>query len=315
MARNKGNQGAGKIILVIILVIIVWFVLQPETGKTPPSADRQKKTPRRENKTSEEKRSPDPGNRTSHNGSPATGGFDFEKVAGFGLPHTAEKCEIVAHKAYTLCYAEAWEQPFWVAYQLTADEVRGTAERENDFRPDPKVSTSSATPDDYRGSGYDRGHLAPAADFKSSPEWMSESFFMSNMSPQAPDFNRGIWEKLESRIRVWVRRDKILYIVTGPVLTKGLQKIGRRNQVAVPEQYYKIVLYLKNPESRAIAFLMRNEGSAKPLKSFAVSIDQVETLTGIDFFPHLPDDLENQLEGQVQTQVWFPGSRSARGEE
>ncbi len=303
MARRQGNSGAGKAILVLILIIAAYYFLERESGPVPEET-RERRPPREENEKAPRKRSPkrETGTRSE---SPATGGFAFETEAGFGQPVSQKDCQLVHHEGYSLCYAEAYEQPYWVSYRLTSDNIRGAAERENDFRPDPDVTTGSAVPEDYRGSGYDRGHLAPAADFKHSPDRMSESFFMSNMSPQAPDFNRGIWETLESRVREWVRRDKMYYVVTGPVLKRGLPKIGKRNQVAVPEQYYKIILHLRSPDARAIAFLMRNEGSEKPLKSFAVSIDQVEKTTGLDFFPQLPDELEDQLESSVDTQGWF----------
>ncbi len=307
MARRQGSPGIGRTILALILVAAAYYFLNRESG-TPPATDREQKTPRTQNEKAPRKRSPErETGRTGETGTaaPATGGFAFEEEAGFGQPVSKKECEVVQHAAYTLCYAEAYEQPYWVAYRLTSSNIRGAAERENDFRPDPEVDSGSATPDDYRGTGYDRGHLAPAADFKSSPVWMSESFFMSNMSPQAPDFNRGIWETLESRVREWVRRDKLFYVVTGPVLKRGLPRIGKRNQVAVPDQYYKIILHLRSPEARAIAFLMRNEGSDKPLKSFAVSIDKVEQVTGLDFFPQLPDELEATLESTVDAQRWF----------
>lgn len=305
MARKQGTPGIGKTILVLILVAAAYYFLNRESGNTPPETSRERNTPRSQNEKAPRKRSPERESGAARTAEPTTGGFEFENEAGFGQPVSAKECEVVQHQAYALCYAESYEQPYWVAYRLTSNNIRGAAERENDFRPDPEVDSGSATPDDYRGTGYDRGHLAPAADFKSSPTWMSESFFMSNMSPQVPDFNRGIWETLESRVREWVRRDKLFYVVTGPVLKRGLPKIGKRNQVAVPEQYYKIILHLRSPEARAIAFLMRNEGSDKPLKSFAVSIDKVEQATGLDFFPQLPDELENTLESTADTQRWF----------
>jgi endonuclease G len=305
MARRQGRPGIGKTILALILVAAAYYFLNRESGNTPPETNRERKTPRSQNEKAPRKRSPERETAPSGTTAPTTGGFDFENEAGFGQPVSAKDCQVVQHQAYALCYAETYEQPYWVAYRLSSTQIRGAAERENDFRPDPEVGSGSATPEDYRGTGYDRGHLAPAADFKSSPAWMSESFFMSNMSPQAPDFNRGIWETLESRVREWVRRDKLFYVVTGPVLKRGLPKIGKRNQVAVPEQYYKIILHLRSPEARAIAFLMRNEGSDKPLKSFAVSIDKVEQVTGLDFFPQLPDELETSLESTTDVQRWF----------
>jgi endonuclease G len=142
---------------------------------------------------------------------------------------------------------------------------------------------------------------------------MSESFFMSNMSPQEPDFNRGIWEKLESRVRTWVKRDEVLYIVTGPVLKGNMAFIGKKNKVAVPLMYYKVILDLKEPEIKAIGFLMKNEGSNKSLQSFAVTIDEIEKETGLDFFPQLPDDMEKTLEGSLNVKQWF--GRSSKDEE
>jgi endonuclease G len=231
--------------------------------------------------------------------------FAFEKNKDFTLPLYSKKDQIIRHDGYTLCYVEEFEQASWVSYKLTSAQIKGKNERENDFRPDPEVSTRSSLPDDYRGTGYDRGHLAPAADFKSSPVLMSESFFMSNMSPQVPDFNRGIWEKLESRVRTWVKRDEVLYIVTGPVLKGNMAYIGKKNKVAVPPMYYKVILDLKEPEVKAIGFLMKNEGSNKSLQSFAVTIDEIEKETGLDFFPQLPDDMEKTLEGSLDVKQWF----------
>ena len=123
-----------------------------------------------------------------------------------GLPYYTQSDQIISHTAYTLKYSEQHEQASWVAYTLKSSHTSGTVGRTNDFREDYKVKTGSASLSDYKGSGYDRGHLAPAADFKWSSTAMSESFFMSNMSPQKPGFNRGIWKKLESRKLPWFSR-------------------------------------------------------------------------------------------------------------
>ena len=118
------------------------------------------------------------------------------------LPSQQSNGQIVHHANYTLQYNEEHEQASWVAYRLTSHHLQNpSTKRKDNFRSDPKVKTGSATLSDYKGSGYDRGHLAPAADFKWSSTAMSESFYMSNMSPQVPGFNRGIWKKLESKIR------------------------------------------------------------------------------------------------------------------
>ena len=215
------------------------------------------------------------------------------------------KYDITKHSYFALGYDEKHEQAAWVAYKLDSRETKGRAEREDDFRPDPEIATGSASPSDYSRSGHDRGHLAPAADFKFSKKAMSESFFMSNMSPQKPRFNRGIWKELEEQVRDWVQKDKSYYIVTGPVLSgKRYRRIGKKNRVSIPKYYYKILLDIDEPEVKAIAFLMENKGSDKPLSSFVVSIDRIEEMTGIDFFPNLPDDLEQKLEASASTAGW-----------
>ncbi len=158
------------------------------------------------------------------------------------LPHYTNDSEIIQHTGYALKYNEQYEQAEWVAYQLTDIEVNGKYERSDNFRKDPFVSTGSATLKDYKGSGYDRGHLIPASDMKWSPDAMSSSFYMSNMSPQDPSFNRGIWKKLEEQVREWAVDNREIYVVTGPVLTNGLYQTIGVNKVAVPNHYYKVVL-------------------------------------------------------------------------
>lgn len=219
--------------------------------------------------------------------------------------HTSER-DIVRHTGYTLKYDEQFEQADWVIYVLTAGHLNGNAPRRDEFRPDPAVKTGSANPKDYRGSGYDRGHLAPAGDMKWSAKAMSESFYMSNMSPQKHEFNSGIWENLESQAREWARENGEVYVVTGPVLKVNLPRIGM-NRVAVPEYYYKIILDYKQPESKAIAFIIPNRAAAFPLQNYVVTVDSVEHLTGIDFFPALPDSLEQALESTVQPALWRLG--------
>lgn len=224
----------------------------------------------------------------------------------WGLPaHKKNDETVIQHKYYTLRYREEHEQAEWVAYKLTADETEGDGERDK-FLEDKMVKTGSAKPTDYTKSGYDRGHLAPAADFNFSQEAKSESFYMSNMSPQAPQFNRGIWKYLEERVRYWVQNKENLYIVTGPILKEGLETIGKKNKISVPEYFYKILLERKqNGTYSAIAFKMKNEPSKKVLAEFVVSIDEIERETGIDFFPNLPDDVEKVLEKIVSRKGWF----------
>lgn len=235
--------------------------------------------------------------------------FDFEKAVDFTLPAFLSTDEIIRHDGYTLRYREQYEQADWVSYPLLENEILGDADRKNEqFQPDPKVENGSAISSDYTRSGYDRGHLAPAGDFKFSQEMMRQTFYMSNISPQSPEFNRGIWRELEEQVRTWALRDRGLYVVTGPVLRPGLPTIGKRNKIAVPEYYYKVILYCNNPEIRMIAFLLKNEGSERSLKQFVVTVDEVERRTGIDFFPKIPDKLEQELESTRPAKMienWF----------
>lgn len=227
-----------------------------------------------------------------------TSSFDF------AWPAYTQDDLIVEHEGYTLSYDEDIEQPKWVAYRLTAENIKkSVADRKDNFRPDPDVRTGSATLADYKGSGYDRGHLAPAADFSWSQAAMDGTFFLSNMSPQDPSFNRGIWKKLEEQVRTWGLKDKELFVVVGPIVERGAKKIGK-NKVAVPQRYYKIVLDISEPEVKAIGFIMNNEASSKGLMELAVTIDSIEKVTNLDFFPMIPDELENKLEGSINKNLW-----------
>lgn len=224
---------------------------------------------------------------------------------GFYLP-TSTTGQIIQHKYFTLSYSEEHEQAEWVAYVLTQERLNSPwVERVDDFMPDPMVKTRSATPDDYRGSGYDRGHLAPVADFSFNEEAMRETFYMSNISPQSRNFNQGIWRELEELTRNWAKKFKKLYVVTGPVLTQKPKGRVGDNDVSVPQAYYKILLDLSEPEIKAIAFLLPNEVNYEPLYKFAVAIDEVEAVTGIDFFSELLEDREEEaLESDFNVDLW-----------
>ncbi len=238
-----------------------------------------------------------------------------------GLPKLETGEELIEHTAMMLVYDEAHEQAKWVAHIVTPDILNGNVSRTNDFRTDSKVKTGSAEEKDYflkslkadgttyeyDGFGYDRGHLAPSADFRWSQEALSESYFYSNMSPQVADFNRGRWAELEGVMRSYIYHNPNtqLYVVTGPVLKDDLPKIERSiNKVSIPEQYFKVILDLN--QQKGIAFLMPNAKCEYPIESYAVAIDKVEELTGIDFYPSIPEDLEREIEKQVNPISWLP---------
>lgn len=219
---------------------------------------------------------------------------------------TSTTNQIIQHQYYTMSYSEEHEQPEWVAYELKQEQFqkKGVGRTDN-FRPDPKVKTKSAYPSDYKRSGYDRGHLVPAGDMKFDERAMSETFYMSNMSPQIRNFNGGIWRELEETTRDWAKKYKHLYVVSGPVLTVStIDEIGR-NQVSVPRTYYKVLLDLTKPETKGIGFILDNKVNDKHLSNFAVTINEVEQLTGIDFFHQLlsPEE-EETLESQVDIGRW-----------
>ena len=209
---------------------------------------------------------------------------------------------VVEHTYYSLSYIEEHEQPEWVYYLLTTDMVNGNAERGDDFRPDAEVKTGSAELSDYKSSGYDRGHLCPAADMKQSDEAMSETFFMSNMSPQMPSFNRGVWARLEQKVRDWALADDSLYVVTGPVFIENIGAIGA-NKVTVPGFYYKVLYSPKRGKMQA--FLLPNrDGLKADWATYSVSVDLLEWLTGIDFYAAMSDDAEAKLESGNDYDSW-----------
>jgi endonuclease G len=235
---------------------------------------------------------------------------DFSTIRNLELPRFKKGEMVVQHAGYTLSYNETHEQANWVAYELTAFETKKVVDRTNRFMEDPKIATGSASLDDYRNSGYDRGHLAPAGDLAWSEQSMEESFFMSNMSPQLPAFNRGIWEQAESFTRKAAKENGSLFVVSGPVFSADMKTIGA-NRVAVPERYYKILLDVRQPELKALAFVIPNRDCSEELESFVVSIDEIEIATGIDFFPALPDEWESKLESTRSTANW-PFGKVAR---
>ena len=236
----------------------------------------------------------------------------IKDLKSIGLP----SADYVEHSAMILSYSEEHEQAAWVSHMILPQIVDGKVHRTNDFRIDPKIKTGTAVEEDYflkfmdengeyeyDGYGYDRGHLAPSADFRWSKLALSESYYYSNMSPQLPEFNREIWSNLESTLRAYVLSNQVpLYVVTLPILFSNLAKMERStNSLSIPNQFAKVVLDLTN--NRSIAFLMNNEKATDLLPAYAVSVDEVEYLTGFDFFKNLDD---KTVEANFDKEVWFP---------
>jgi endonuclease G len=225
--------------------------------------------------------------------------------SSWAMPAILPTETVTQHSAYSLVYNHKHMQAKWVAYNLTYGNTIGGAERSSKFSIDPSISPRTAVTSDYTKTGYDRGHLAPAGDMKFSAQAMSESFYMSNVSPQLPGFNRGIWKKLEEQFRSWAPSSHPVFVVTGPVLTDpiGSPYIGQTCRISVPQRFYKIMLDTASP-MRAIAFVMPNNSSTQPLSSFAMSIDEAERITGIDFFPKLNDIQEAKIEKTLILNQW-----------
>jgi endonuclease G len=211
------------------------------------------------------------------------------------------------YTGFALSYNAKHRQANWVAYELTRNKLETKiVERTNNFDKDPKIP-NSPTPADYRGSGYDKGHLAPSADMRWSVQAQTECFYMTNMSPQVHEFNAGSWENLESQVRRWAKEKNRIQVVTGPVLynLRPTKSIGKNKDISVPREYYKVILFHELNKIEGIGFIMRNEESTQALNRSALSIDEVEKRTGIDFFSYLPDHLEDAGEQKVNLSFWF----------
>lgn len=231
-----------------------------------------------------------------------------------GMPSISGGEEVLHHSAWSFVYSEEHEQAKWVMHMVIPQVEFSGAGRTNDFRKDDLVKTETASKADYWHSGYDRGHLAPSADFRWSSKMVSESYFYSNMSPQKPELNRQTWAQLEDWVRKYaVSFQEPVFVITGPILKDGLEKLGD-NEVSIPQQYFKVIMDLSGDEKKGVAFLMANGVNDKDLTSYAVSIDEVEKLSGIDFFPMLDDDEENSLESQADPTKWIHPSDPTFGE-
>lgn len=238
-------------------------------------------------------------------------GFDVSKEkietkinwSEFDFYPTSTTGHVIRHNFYSLSYHEEHEQAEWVAYELKDSYFSNSDFKRPYFIEDPKVKTGSADWRNYKNSGYDRGHLCPAGDMKFSKKAYNETFYTSNISPQESDFNAGVWNRLEQKVRYWADKYDGLYVVTGGILEPNLKTIGEED-VSVPDYFYKVLLDVYNDKPRMIAFLLPHKNSERPLYEFVVSVDEIEELTGIDFFHHLPDDIEDKVEKSADYKSW-----------
>lgn len=212
--------------------------------------------------------------------------------------------QMLRRTGYTASYNKATKLPNWVAWHLTADRTTGPAKRSGvDFQADMDVPAPRAEDSDYYGSGYDRGHMCPAADNKYSEKAMEESFLFTNMCPQNGNLNRGDWNEMEQACRRWAKEYGGVYVVCGPILYKGKHKTIGKNKVVVPEAFFKVVLRT-GETPKAIGFIYKNAEGNRPKGDYVNTVDEVERITGIDFFPELPDDVENKVEATADIADW-----------
>ena len=229
---------------------------------------------------------------------PDVAGSDLESVK---VPRDVDNMKVV-YKGFTVYFNSKCHVPNCVVYELTGKETSGKVPRYKNFLVDEQVY-GCAEPQDYTHSGYTRGHMAPAADMKWDRDAMKESFYMTNICPQKSSLNSGGWSKLEDKARDWARRDSAIVIATGPILGRDMKTIGK-SHVVVPERFYKVVLAPFATPMRAIGFIHPNGSSKGPVKSYAVTVDEVEALTGLDFFHELDDDVENAVESSFNLLQW-----------
>lgn len=231
---------------------------------------------------------------------------DLERI---GLPKLEPGDEVITHPGHLLVYSEKHEQPKWTAHIATPDLITGNLARIDSFLPDPLVKTGSAVTADYWNSGYDRGHLVPSADMRWNYDALKATYYYSNISPQVPELNRETWADLEDWGRRYVNFSKRrVFVITGPVLRDGLptlQKADRKNEVSIPELFWKVIADLDGDQPKAIAFVMRNMKLDGPPISFAVPVDSVEKLTGYDFLSSLDDAVEARVEAARELKDWY----------
>lgn len=211
--------------------------------------------------------------------------------------------QILKRKAYSLSYNKETKCPNWVAWYLPANHTDGEWARSNDYREDYDVPAPRATNDDYRGSSWSRGHMCPAGDNKWNTDAMSETFLLSNMCPQNRNLNSGLWNRVETDCRRWAKKYGGVYIVCGPLYYNKEHEVIGYNKVVVPEAFYKVILRLEG-KPQAIGFIVKNNEGTKKKDQYVNTVDEVERITGIDFFPALPDSIENIVESYANLEDW-----------
>lgn len=293
--KSKKTKTASSVSAVfVIIVAVVWLYTYIDHPRT--TAEKMQLSVTAENSTAQA--APEPVSAGHSSDRAVSGNMEWAEVTD------SRPQQIIRHTGYTLSYHPEWHVPNWVAWVLTADEVTGEEERSNHFRPDPLVQGDPIVTKDYSNSGYDRGHMAPAADMKWSEQAMRESFYMTNMCPQNHSCNAGDWKDLEEMERDLAQRYDSIFIVCGPIVKDPLHTIGTERKIVVPEAFFKAFLRYTGKRWTAIAFRLPNTSGNRPLMTYMLPVDSVEKETAIDLFYLLPDSIETAIESDYTVSDW-----------
>lgn len=212
--------------------------------------------------------------------------------------------QLLYRKGYVISYNKETRLPNWVAWHLTSDHLTDKVSRPgNAFHEDLSVPEPRATNDDYKGSGWSRGHMCPAGDNKWDSDAMYESFLLSNVCPQHSNLNSGVWNQIELSCRNWAKKYGDIYVICGPIFMNTNHVTIGENKIVVPEAFFKVILSL-NGEPKGLGFICRNTDGSRKKDLYVNTISQVERITKITFFPHLSKDVSNKVKFQADLQMW-----------
>lgn len=292
MARKRKEKRSNSVYLFICIVVAICLAYEPLTSLTEQGVTGD--TPEQQDRANSQQGTQE---RKPLSKMP-------EKSSGMELPASLKESRselILERMGYTVSFNAKWNLPNWVAWELNRDKLVERESRNNKFLPDPDLQNGKAvTTDDYTNSGYDRGHMCPAGDNRWHWRAMQESFYMTNICPQDHNLNRGDWKELEEKCRTWAEQEGSIYIVCGPILYKKKhQSIGKEHRILVPEAFFKVVLSLNGDQPKAAGFIFKNSSGNRKLSAYINTVDEVERITGIDFFPRLPNDVEQKVEAEI----------------
>lgn len=303
---RKKQQPFGCSIMIALAVLFCIFISESAKDKNNPQSDYSASNSATTEAAvePEKEKTGEPEEKSNNAGTSADGilSADMQLAQPAQSPNLDE--QIIHHYAYTVSYNNTLHDPNWVCWCLTSDHTDGPYKRKGTkFMPDDEVKGAKVDTYDYMRSGYDRGHMCPSGDNRWSSVAQYESFYMSNICPQIHNLNAGDWKEMEEQCRLWAEKYGKIYIVAGPLFYRSSHRYIGSNDVAVPEGFFKVVLCTAG-KPKAIGFVYHNTPGNHPKSYYANSVDEVERITGFDFFPSLPDKTERQVESHYDFYAW-----------